>query len=410
MSFIRGAGDDSKFPTLGVIQATMGFIPNFYRAQTLRPDLIDAEVGLVGTLLLREGALSRQQKEYIFIACSADNLSTYCVTAHCEIVRMLGIQGPEPEQIALDHSVADIPLCDKALLDFAVRLNALPREITRQDVDALREHGFEDAHILEAVLIVGLARFANTVSFGLGTVPDFDASRIEVQLGYQPNPAQIKKVMNPSSDNSVLMSEGGDASASPVVDEDGDLVRRSRAGELDAFDELIRRHQQRIYRTLITITRSPEDAEDALQNVFLKAYQYLGGFQGASKFVTWLTRIAINEGTERLRSRKDFDSLDEQNIENEPPFQPRNVAAWQVNPEEAYSQTELRELVERALMRLPVKYRVVIMLRDMQQLTAEETAEVLKIGVPALKSRLLRGRLMLRECLAPTLGRRTAHV
>ena len=206
------------------------------------------------------------------------------------------------------------------------------------------------------------------------------------------------------------MSEGGDASASPVVDEDGDLVRRSRAGELDAFDELIRRHQQRIYRTLITITRSPEDAEDALQNVFLKAYQYLGGFQGASKFVTWLTRIAINEGTERLRSRKDFDSLDEQNIENEPPFQPRNVAAWQVNPEEAYSQTELRELVERALMRLPVKYRVVIMLRDMQQLTAEETAEVLKIGVPALKSRLLRGRLMLRECLAPTLGRRTAHV
>src|SRR5262245_59079930 len=94
MSYLRGIpADESNFPTLLDIKAAFGFIPNFFRAQTLRPDLIDAEVGLIGGILLKEGALSRRQKEYIFLACSADNLSTYCVTAHCEIVRLLGIEG-----------------------------------------------------------------------------------------------------------------------------------------------------------------------------------------------------------------------------------------------------------------------------------------------------------------------------
>src|SRR5207247_2356206 len=85
--------------------------------------------------------------------------------------------------------------------------------------------------------------------------------------------------------------------------EDVDLVHRTRSGDLDAFDELVRRHQQRIYRTLMAITRNPDEAEDGLQNVFLSAFQHIGGFQGNSKFLTWLTRIAINEGTGRLRGR-----------------------------------------------------------------------------------------------------------
>ena len=122
MSFISGAADDSQFPTLLDIKANFGFIPNFFRAQTLRPDLIDAEAGLVHAILITEGALTRRQKEYIFLVCSADNLSTYCVTAHCEIVRMLGIEEPEPEQVALDHTATNLPDSEKALLDFCCQV------------------------------------------------------------------------------------------------------------------------------------------------------------------------------------------------------------------------------------------------------------------------------------------------
>lgn len=399
MSYIRGAsaGDD-EFPTLLDIKAAFGFVPNFFRAQTLRPDLIDAEAGLVSAILVKDGALTRRQKEYIFLACSADNLSTYCVTAHCEIVRMLGIEGPEPEQIALDHTVSNIPASDKALLDTAVKLNNHPREVGPEDIEILRTHGFGDQHILEMVIMVGLAKFANFVAFGLGTVPDFDTSKVSHRLGLDRAPNKFEKKLNPSSDNPPL-----------IRDDDADLVSRSRSGDLDAFDELVRRHQQRIYRTLIAITRKPDEAEDGLQNVFLSAYQHLGSFQGNSRFLTWLTRIAINEGTGRLRTRRETESFAETS-EDDVPFRPRDVTAWDANPEDLYSRAELRRNLEQALLKLPAKYRLPVMLRDLEQYTAEETAEVLEITVAALKSRLLRGRLMLREAFAPMMGRRVTNV
>src|SRR5437762_11394028 len=86
--------------------------------------------------------------------CSDANLSTYCVTAHCEIVRMLGIEGPEPEQVELDHTITNIPINEKALLDFAVKQNNHPRDVSLRDIDALRGHGFGDEHILEATVMV----------------------------------------------------------------------------------------------------------------------------------------------------------------------------------------------------------------------------------------------------------------
>lgn len=179
MSYLHEVpADENDIPTLGVMKNTFGFIPNFFRAQTMRPDLIDAEAQLVGAILLKEGALTRKEKEYIFLICSAANLSTYCVTAHCEMVRMLGIQGPEPEQIAVDHAAADIPMVLKALLAFAAKLNNQPGKVGRRDVDALRTYGYSDEQILEAVLMVGLAKFANFVSIGLGTVPDFDPPKL----------------------------------------------------------------------------------------------------------------------------------------------------------------------------------------------------------------------------------------
>jgi len=179
MSYLREVPLDEKdIPPLAFIKSDYGFIPNFFLGQAMRPDLLDAEIQLIGAILIKEGALTRREKEYIFLVCSASNLSTYCVTAHCEIVRMLGIEGPEPEQIAIDHTATDLPVVLKALLNFAVKLNSQPTKVSRRDIDILRTYGYSDEQILETVVMVGLAKFANFIAFGLGTVPDFHSSKI----------------------------------------------------------------------------------------------------------------------------------------------------------------------------------------------------------------------------------------
>jgi uncharacterized peroxidase-related enzyme len=194
MTYLRNQPYDEKdFPVFAAIREQFGFLPNFFPAQTSRPDMIDAEVSMTGNILLKDGALERRQKEYIFLVCSAANLSTYCVTAHCEIVRMLHLEGPEPEQIAIDHVHARIPIADKALLNFCTKLNDQPSKINASDVEALRTYGFTEQQILEAILIVGWAKFANTVAFGLGTVPDFHNARIQAALGEEVRPTQSEK-------------------------------------------------------------------------------------------------------------------------------------------------------------------------------------------------------------------------
>ncbi len=180
MSYLTAASDGKDLPAFRQIKDTFGFVPNFFQAQTIRPDLIDAELQLVGAILVKEGALTRLQKEYVFLVCSAANLSTYCVTAHCEMVRMLGLSGPEPEEIALDYTAANLPLAMKALLAFAAKLNGRPTTIARRDIDTLHTYGYTDEQILETVLTVGFAKFANFVSFGLGTVPDFDPVSVSI--------------------------------------------------------------------------------------------------------------------------------------------------------------------------------------------------------------------------------------
>jgi uncharacterized peroxidase-related enzyme len=181
--------DESTFPLFAEIKRTFGFVPNFYKAQSMRPDLIEAETGLVNSILIKEGALSRREKEYLFLACSGANLNTYCVTAHCEIVRMLGIEGPEPEQIATDYTLTNLSLQMKALLSFALKLNGSPTRISAADIQALRTYGFTDQQIMEAVVMVGLAKFANFVSFGLGTLPDF--SSLKISFGQEQQAAAV---------------------------------------------------------------------------------------------------------------------------------------------------------------------------------------------------------------------------
>lgn len=184
MTYLRNQPYDEKdFPAFAAIREQLGFLPNFFVEQTARPDMVEAEIAMTGNLILKEGALPRRQKEYIFLVCSAANLSTYCVTAHCEMVRMLKLEGPEPEQIAIDHIHSKISIADKALLNFCSKLNSQTTKIGSSDIEALRTYGFTDPQILEAILLVGWAKFANAVAFGLGTVPDFENRRVAEELG-----------------------------------------------------------------------------------------------------------------------------------------------------------------------------------------------------------------------------------
>jgi RNA polymerase sigma-70 factor (ECF subfamily) len=182
---------------------------------------------------------------------------------------------------------------------------------------------------------------------------------------------------------------------------DLELVSQAKTGNLDAFGELVSRHERKIFRLTQHITGNREDAEDALQESFLKAFARLSQFQGDSQFYTWLVRIAVNESLMKLRKRRAHPavSLDEP-IQTDDDFVPREHADWDNNPEQRYAQEELREILDEAVQSLPPIFRAVFVLRDLEEMSTEETAEILNLSVPAVKSRLLRARLQLREKLS----------
>jgi RNA polymerase sigma-70 factor (ECF subfamily) len=188
---------------------------------------------------------------------------------------------------------------------------------------------------------------------------------------------------------------------SPLPSDEVQLVERAKQGDLDAFTTLVNRYDRKILRLTQHITGNREDAEDALQEAFLKAFSHLKQFQGDARFYTWLVRIAVNESLMKLRKRKTANtvSLDEP-VETEDDSLPREVAAWDPNPEERYQRQELRDILDRTVASLPPIFRTVFVLRDLDHLSTEETAEALNLSVPAVKSRLLRARLQLREKLS----------
>ncbi len=182
--------------------------------------------------------------------------------------------------------------------------------------------------------------------------------------------------------------------------EEMSLVRAAKAGDIGAFEQLVRRYDRNIFRIAQHITQNREDAEDVVQDAFLKAYENLGKFQEQSKFYTWLVRIAVNEALMRLRRRRPERtvSLDEE-VRTEEDTMPREVADWAPNPEQLFTQSELRDILQRTIQGLPASFRTVFVLRDVEGLSTEETAEALGLSIPAVKSRLLRARLQLRERL-----------
>ena len=186
---------------------------------------------------------------------------------------------------------------------------------------------------------------------------------------------------------------------------EAELVRRVRDGEHDLFYELIRPYERRVYSAAFAILRNTADAEDAAQEAILKAFKHIRQFREEARFSTWLIQIAVNEA--RMRRRKDHADLMEP-IADRPDesgvYTPRDFADWREIPSEALERKEIREKLSEALASLGEIYREVFVLRDMQHLSIEETAETLGISTASAKTRLLRARLMLRDLLAPGLG------
>lgn len=185
---------------------------------------------------------------------------------------------------------------------------------------------------------------------------------------------------------------------------DAELLERARRGDTRAFYELVHLYERSVYWIAFGMLGNAADAEEITQETFLKCYQHLDQFRGESKFSTWLTQIAVNEARQRLRRQRPdlFESLE---ASVELPDGGRWLrwftADWRENPEQRYAAEELRRLVTEAVQSLPPIYRTVLLLRDLQAMTNQEVAQVLGLSLPAVKSRLLRARLQLREKLTP---------
>jgi RNA polymerase sigma-70 factor (ECF subfamily) len=188
--------------------------------------------------------------------------------------------------------------------------------------------------------------------------------------------------------------------------DDLELVNASKAGDIAAFEELVRRYDRKLLRIAKHVTNNQEDAEDVVQESFLKAFQYLGQFRGNSQFSTWLFRIALNQALLKLRRRrttkevsidKDFESEDDL---------PIDVADWAPDPEQLYQTAELRDILRNTLQELGPGLRLVFVLRDIEGLSLQETAEALQLSVSAVKARCWRARLQLRERLSAYFNRR----
>ncbi len=182
--------------------------------------------------------------------------------------------------------------------------------------------------------------------------------------------------------------------------DEGALVDLALQGDRVAFTELVRRYEGRIFRLARRITRNEQDAEDVMQDTFLKAYTHMDSFKRESKFYTWIVRIAVNESLMKLRKRKSDKSVSlDEPIDTGDDIMVREVAVWEENPEERYSQEEIGRILEEAVESLRPIFKTVFLLRDVEELSTEETAEALDLSIPAVKSRLLRARLQLREKL-----------
>jgi len=193
--------------------------------------------------------------------------------------------------------------------------------------------------------------------------------------------------------------------ADPVEVREQDLIRRVQAGEKELFYQLVKPYERRIYAAAFAVLRNEAEAEDAAQEAMLKALTHIRQFRAEARFSTWLTQITVNEAL--MRRRRAHSEIMEpigERQEDDGTYTPRDFADWREIPSEVLERKEIRQKLASAVAGLAAKYREVFMLRDVQHLSIEETAEALGITQASVKTRLLRARLMLRDLLAPGLG------
>lgn len=199
------------------------------------------------------------------------------------------------------------------------------------------------------------------------------------------------------------MTTGSPKPTSTTGTDEADLIRRVCAGEKEAYYLLVQPCERAVFVAAMSILNNPADAEEVAQEAVLKAFSHLPSFRGEAKFSTWLIQITINEA--RLKLRKDrrhlYESVDEQQSAEDGDYFPKDYADWREIPSEALQRKELRDALQRALDALPPKYKQVLILRDVQHLSIQETAQVLGITEGSVKTRLLRARLQMRDALSP---------
>lgn len=192
------------------------------------------------------------------------------------------------------------------------------------------------------------------------------------------------------------------------ANDDLELVNATKNGDVAAFEVLVKRYDRKLFRIAQSVTRNKEDSQDVVQEAFLKAYQNLAAFRGDSQFSTWLVRITVNQSLMKLRKQRTIkEASTDETFLGEGDMLPIEVADWTPNPEQRYWASELRDILATCLEKLSPLLRTVFVLRDIEGLSIDETAKVLDISETAVKARLLRARLQLREHLTDYFGQAT---
>jgi len=182
---------------------------------------------------------------------------------------------------------------------------------------------------------------------------------------------------------------------------DEEVVARVKRGETALYEILMRRHNQRLYRAARAILKDDVEAEDVMQDAYVRAFQNLHQFEGRAPFAAWLLRIAVNEALGRRRGRERNTSLEQENENGEISM---NIVEASLDPEQSATRAELGNLLEEVVLRLPDSYRAVVMLRDVEELSTAETAAALDLTEENVKIRLHRGHAMMREMLFERVG------
>ncbi|HEY7096416.1 MAG TPA: RNA polymerase sigma factor [Terriglobales bacterium] len=186
----------------------------------------------------------------------------------------------------------------------------------------------------------------------------------------------------------------------PLGDEE--VVARVLAGETGLFEIIMRRHNQRLYRVARSILRKDDEAEDVMQDAYVRAYEHLDQFEGRAKFSTWLTRIAVHEALARRQRSTRYQEIEPGSQWEGDPMD--RVASLTLNPEQQAADSEIRVLLEKAIQELPDKYRTILVLRDVEEMSTSDAADVLDISEENVKVRLHRARALLRKGLFTRTG------